>query len=247
MTDDTAPYLLAIPTGQLFTDPTYQRECDVNRANRMAADWNPRLAGVLDVSDRGKHHTPRYAIINGQHRWRAAQRTGADIPLVCNVHTGHIYLGTGLNDDCPTVDNTDARLIVDDDSVRVDVPLDLGDLGDTVLHIELDDASVIRCARLMLAHTYDVDERLYDLDALQYVTVRECANDNGALLVAGPNGQYRISAARLTRPPTPPTTDAALDRVAALADAWEACGMQGGHPSPQYMAGLLRKALAGDG
>lgn len=39
---------------------------------------------------------------------------------------------------------------------------------------------------------------------------------------------------------------AAINRVQALADAWERCGMEGGHPSPQYMAGLVRAALAGE-
>ena len=115
---------------------------------------------------------------------------------------GRITLGSNLNDDCPDVDNLDARLVLDGYDVRIDVPLDLGELGDTVMHIELAAGTVHRCARLMLARTYRVGESVYDHDAGFYATVREEADSAGALLVAGRHGQYRISAAHISRPPT---------------------------------------------
>lgn len=83
-------YVSAIRVDELFVDATYQRDCDVNRARHIARTWDPRLAGVLDVADRG--FTPgvaeRYAVINGQHRWRAAQFLDPTMSLVCNIHTG---------------------------------------------------------------------------------------------------------------------------------------------------------------
>ena len=83
----TETYVTALSVEDLFADPDYQRELDVPRCRRMADDWQPRLVGVLDVSDRGVDALPRYAIVNGQHRWEAARF--ADVSaLACTVHTG---------------------------------------------------------------------------------------------------------------------------------------------------------------
>lgn len=83
------PYVQAVSVADMFADPTYQRDCDTRRAKSMAAQWDPRLVGVLDVSDRGEHTTtPRFAIVNGQHRWAAAVMVDASMHLVANVHTG---------------------------------------------------------------------------------------------------------------------------------------------------------------
>lgn len=82
-------YVDAIAVADMFVDRTYQRDLDVRRAHKMGADWDRRLAGVLDVSDRGPGHLPRrYAVINGQHRWAAASHAGAATHLAANVHTG---------------------------------------------------------------------------------------------------------------------------------------------------------------
>ncbi|QKY80041.1 ParB-like nuclease domain protein [Gordonia phage Doggs] len=86
-----ATYVSAIKVTDLFADPTYQRDLDVNRAKSMSVRWDPRLVGVIDVSDRGDDtppNSPRYAIINGQHRWKAALFLDPELSLVCNVHTG---------------------------------------------------------------------------------------------------------------------------------------------------------------
>lgn len=85
-------FLTALPVRELFADSTYQRELDENRCRRMAKAWDPRLVGVCDVSDRGPGDQitdrPRYAIINGQHRWRAATLLDPAMSLVCTVHQG---------------------------------------------------------------------------------------------------------------------------------------------------------------
>lgn len=78
---------MAVAVSDLFVDHTYQRECDTRRVDKIAAAWDPRLAGVLDVSDRGENTQPRYAIINGQHRWAAATQRDPNAHLVVNVHT----------------------------------------------------------------------------------------------------------------------------------------------------------------
>jgi hypothetical protein len=85
---DTAVYIAALNVGEIFADPTYQRTCDVARARKMAGAWDRRLAGILEVSDRGESHTPRYAVMDGQHRWAAAGYLADPPPLVANVHTG---------------------------------------------------------------------------------------------------------------------------------------------------------------
>ena len=81
-------YITSLPCGELFADHTYQRELDERRCKAMASTWDPRLVGVLDVSDRGPDAQPRYAIINGQHRWWAAGLVDGQTHLVCNVHIG---------------------------------------------------------------------------------------------------------------------------------------------------------------
>ncbi len=85
---DPDVYVTAINTSEVFVDTTYQRPCDPARARAMARDWNPRLAGIIEVSDRGPASLPRYAIIDGQHRWAAAQLLDQPPTLVANVHTG---------------------------------------------------------------------------------------------------------------------------------------------------------------
>ncbi|MEV0081147.1 DUF6551 family protein [Nocardia neocaledoniensis] len=89
-TADPAVYIAPVAAKEMFADPTYQRDLDQARVKTMARTWNPRLLGVLDISDRGDTGTgaPRYAIINGQHRAAAARLVDEDTILVANIHTG---------------------------------------------------------------------------------------------------------------------------------------------------------------
>lgn len=66
-------YIAALSPADIFADSTYQRVCDVAHARRMSAGWDRRLAGIIEVSDRGPDASPRYAVIDGQHRWAAAR------------------------------------------------------------------------------------------------------------------------------------------------------------------------------
>jgi hypothetical protein len=88
MTDLADVYVTGLRVDEIFADPTYQRILDVARARRMSAEWDRRLAGILEVSDRGEDAAPRYAVIDGQHRWAAARYLQVPPPLVANVHTG---------------------------------------------------------------------------------------------------------------------------------------------------------------
>jgi hypothetical protein len=81
-------YVTALRVDEMFTDPTYQRVLDVRRARKMCAAWDKRLAGILEVSDRGESASPRYAVIDGEHRWAAAGFLKDPPMLVANVHTG---------------------------------------------------------------------------------------------------------------------------------------------------------------
>jgi len=83
-----ATYITAIPATDMFADLTYQREPDMARVRQIAAAWDVRLVGVLEVSDRGEDASPRYAVIDGHHRVRAAQLPDITPPLVATVHTG---------------------------------------------------------------------------------------------------------------------------------------------------------------
>lgn len=81
-------YVTALQVGEIFADHTYQRPVDQPRARKMAREWDRRLAGILEVSDRGPDSTPRYAVIDGQHRWAAAALLDLPPALVANVHSG---------------------------------------------------------------------------------------------------------------------------------------------------------------
>lgn len=86
--DGADVYVSALTVGEIFADSTYQRLCDITRARKMAHAWDRRLAGILEVSDRGESASPRYAVMDGQHRWAAARSLADPPPLVANVHTG---------------------------------------------------------------------------------------------------------------------------------------------------------------
>lgn len=85
---DVGVYVTAVNVDEIFADSTYQRELDAGRARAMANGWDRRLAGILELSDRGEHTRPRFAVIDGQHRWAAAQRLDPPPSLVANVHSG---------------------------------------------------------------------------------------------------------------------------------------------------------------
>lgn len=85
---DIGVYVTAVTVDEVFADPTYQRDLDNTRARKMAATWDRRLAGILEVSDRGEQHQRRFAVIDGQHRWAAAQLLDPPPTLVANVHSG---------------------------------------------------------------------------------------------------------------------------------------------------------------
>lgn len=85
---DAEVYVTALHVDDIFADPTYQRTLDNARARKMAATWDRRLAGILEVSDRGEVSSPRYAVIDGQHRWASARLLADPAPLVANVHVG---------------------------------------------------------------------------------------------------------------------------------------------------------------
>lgn len=83
---DAGPFITTVLAGEMFADPTYQRPLDDKRVTTMAAAWNSRLVGIIEVSDRGPYAQARYAIIDGQHRWAAAAAINLDMMLVANVH-----------------------------------------------------------------------------------------------------------------------------------------------------------------
>lgn len=86
ITRDGASYVTALMAGELFADPSYQRDVDPRRVEKMAAAFDRRLLGVLEVSDRGDG---RYAILDGQHRHALVLRVlDETFVLVCQVYEG---------------------------------------------------------------------------------------------------------------------------------------------------------------
>lgn len=85
-------YIAVLRAAELFPDHTYQRDLNEPWVTKRIHGFDPRLFGLLDVSDRGPNHTPRrYAIIDGQQRWALAIEAsplGEDVPLAARVHEG---------------------------------------------------------------------------------------------------------------------------------------------------------------
>ena len=81
-------YVTTASVGELFVDHRYQRPLDEARAKKMAAQWDRRMVGILDVSDRGSSASPRYAVVDGQHRFAGAALLDTPPIMVVNVHTG---------------------------------------------------------------------------------------------------------------------------------------------------------------
>jgi hypothetical protein len=82
------PYVLAICVADLFADHSYQRPLDPQRVRTMAESFDPRLLGVIEVSDRGPDHRPRYAVIEGQHRWATVAALDPAASIAARVHSG---------------------------------------------------------------------------------------------------------------------------------------------------------------
>lgn len=81
-------YVGAVGVEDLFVNDTYQRAVNTSRARQLADTWDRRLAGVVEASDRGPAHRPRYALIDGQHRWAAMRLRDPGGVMVATIHEG---------------------------------------------------------------------------------------------------------------------------------------------------------------
>jgi hypothetical protein len=86
-TKTDAPYVFAIPVTEIFADHGYQRLLDRKRAEHMAATFDERLLGIIELSDRGEDQHPRYAVIEGQHRWAALTLRQPHGAIAASIHT----------------------------------------------------------------------------------------------------------------------------------------------------------------
>jgi hypothetical protein len=64
--------------GDLWVDPNVQRSLKKNRVSRMAGDFKPEAVGVLTTSYRS---ADRIHVIDGQHRYRAAEAAAYTGPI----------------------------------------------------------------------------------------------------------------------------------------------------------------------
>jgi|SRR5271166_782279 len=79
-------FIDAVDVSELFVDSSYQRAPDMTRVRKLAAGWDRRLAGVIEVSDRGPGAPGRYAVVDGQHRWLAVRLRDPGAVMVATVH-----------------------------------------------------------------------------------------------------------------------------------------------------------------
>lgn len=79
-----------IPIGEMVIDPTYQGHVNQALVDRIAKAWNESAAGaiILNLRDSGE-----YAVLDGQHRVRAAALAGAgELPAL-------VFIGKSLEEE----------------------------------------------------------------------------------------------------------------------------------------------------
>lgn len=74
--------LALIPVTEMFVDTRYQRTVQ-SHVNKIAKNWDNNKCAVLQVSYRSD--IDKYAIIDGQNRWTAAQKVGIT-HLLCQIY-----------------------------------------------------------------------------------------------------------------------------------------------------------------
>lgn len=79
-------FIAAVNVSDVFADSSYQRAPDMTRVRKLAGGWDRRLAGVIEVSDRGPGAPGRYAVVDGQHRWLAVQLQDPGAVMVATIH-----------------------------------------------------------------------------------------------------------------------------------------------------------------
>lgn len=87
MTNDNAMVIAGkklglVPVTEMFIDGTYQRTIQ-NKVNKIANSWDNDKCAILQVSYRAD--LDKYAIIDGQNRWAAAQKIGIT-HLLCQIY-----------------------------------------------------------------------------------------------------------------------------------------------------------------
>lgn len=76
--------LAIIAVTEMFVDTRYQRTVQ-SHINKIAKNWDDNKCAILQVSYRPD--MDKYAIIDGQNRWQAAQKAGIT-HLLCQVYEG---------------------------------------------------------------------------------------------------------------------------------------------------------------
>ncbi len=71
-----------VPVTEMFIDTTYQRTVQ-SHVNKIARNWDNNKCAILQVSYRPD--IDKYAIIDGQNRWTAAQKAGIT-HLLCQIY-----------------------------------------------------------------------------------------------------------------------------------------------------------------
>ena len=74
--------LALIPVTEMFVDTRYQRTVQ-SHVNKIAKNWDNNKCAILQVSYRSD--IDKYAIIDGQNRWTAAQKVGIT-HLLCQIY-----------------------------------------------------------------------------------------------------------------------------------------------------------------
>lgn len=73
-----------LSVNQLTVDIDVQRNLNIKRVRSIADDFRPDALGIITVSHRDDDS---YVVVDGQHRWKAAEQVGIE-DLLCTVYEG---------------------------------------------------------------------------------------------------------------------------------------------------------------
>lgn len=76
---------ISIPAREIHVDYDYQRLVRSRRVSRLVAQFDPKLLGTLEVSERADGS---YWVIDGQHRLEACKAIDPDLEVPCVVYRG---------------------------------------------------------------------------------------------------------------------------------------------------------------
>lgn len=118
--DDYLVEVMMVDVENLFVDHQYQRAVSKGRVKYLVNNWNWKRYFPIIIAHRGGSNSRRYAVIDGQQRFMAAQELGlTKLPAIFIVASSleaeaELFLGANTSKPVGAGDRFKARLVIKD-------------------------------------------------------------------------------------------------------------------------------------